>query len=173
MTCLNATISCDRCSAGTGAAQSSVQYRPNSHCPFTYRDHPQVQHLAEQRTNARLERSAKRDRVKSKQVKQGLRAEKEVARKVIKQTVKSGAAFNDGDYQSLDGLLQGDHKLRHRTKNFAVSWEEYTQGRRSGTNQWLITVTGDDNKQHTLVCLTMDAYTKLLQLASGNLNDNG
>lgn len=163
--CTNATALCHKCSAGFGASKTRVYYSPNPNSPFCYGDHPHVQEKKLLEKSEKLVVASKIDRKKSRQIKSAYNSERLCADKVIKQTVRSGARYGDGDFQSLDGLLQGDHKLRYNTKNFNVTWDEYTSGRRAGTNSWFISVTGDDDKPHTLVCLTMDAYTALLNLA--------
>jgi hypothetical protein len=171
--CSNANKKCKVCSAGNALnASGNVYFEPIEGSDKTVYTHPHweiVKELREaNREEALTKTREKKDRSyieKSRVVKAGLKSEKYVAERIVKGTVKSGAVHRDGDYSILDGLAQADHKLRTKTKNFNLKWEEYKKGIATGTDHWLISVIDEHGNTHTVVSMTLEAYTRLLSLA--------
>lgn len=178
--CSNANKKCKLCSAGKSLnASGNVYFEPIASSDKTVHSHPHWEIVKELREAAKeealTEERVQKDtayREKSRVVKAGLKSEKYIAERIVKATINSGAAHGDGDYSILDGLAQADHKLRTKTKNFNLKWEEYKKGTSTGTDHWLISVIDEHGNTHTVVSMTLKAYTKLLSLAKeGKVND--
>lgn len=162
--CRNAYIKCKDCAAGEGI--TNLLYYVPLH--GEKKDHPVAKEQAEVKRQEQYQKKkekATKTKAKSKQSKQAFRKEREVKDDIIKQTVRSGAAFGDGDYQILDGHFQGDHKWHSKSKSFSLSHSEYTKGKKQGTDSWMITNSEDE----TVVVLTKEAYSKLISLAKEGL----
>lgn len=164
-------MQCKSCRAGFGQLTSPVRYKPKDATVHRNKVHPE-QLLVEQekKEKKKEEQNIKRQKKassNSQRVKAGLKKEEQVRKRVnaLVSTLKSGAIFGDGDYKVL-GELQADHKYRIVRKSFTLSRKEYEDGRRQGTDHWLITVTGENRKDETVVIMTLEGYARLLALAT-------
>lgn len=101
------------------------------------------------------------NKLKSKQVKGGLKKEKELSQQIAKQTLRSGAILQDGDISLFDGDLKLDSKVRYNKGSFTVTKAEYEKGINQSLDGWIITNKNEDS-ENTVVCLTFDSFTKLL-----------
>lgn len=171
--CSNANKKCKICSAGKALnANGPVYFDPITTSNKELDSHPHWEIVKELKQAAKEEaltkKTAQRDssyKEKSRVVKAGLKSERYVAERIIKGTVNSGALHRDGDFSVLDGLAQADHKLRTKTKNFNLKWEEYKKGVATGTDHWMVSVIDEYGSTHTVVTMTLEAYTRLLSLA--------
>jgi len=160
--CSRAPFSCDRCSAGHGRPGGAVLFKDKNNA-LTVRHHPHhIQLLIDKETNkaARVV-----DKTKSRQVKAGYANEKQL----LKATVRSGAAYQDGDLTALDNSIRIDSKRRHNTESFTVSAAEYKKGKTQGITTWMITV-GPDANTTTMVCMELETYQLILTLAQERLD---
>jgi hypothetical protein len=177
--CSNALIKCNLCGAGSGRPVSKVLYRPVNIDNLEV--HPYLEVLKQEKRSLQKKQKSSpcKDVVKSKQIKEALRHERTLTDNIIKNTRRSGAEFGDGDKSILQGLIKMDDKRRFNTRSFTLSWDEYQKGLRQGLNSWSITV--DENPgepanpptiTHTVMILTLDAFTTLLSLAAHNIEDS-
>lgn len=171
--CSNANKKCKVCSAGNSLnASGYVYFEPTADSDKKKELHPHWEVVKELKEAAKEEALTKKGeqrdssyKEKSSVVKAGLRSERYVAERIVKGTLNSGAVHGDGDFSILEGVAQADHKLRTKTKNFNLKWEEYRKGRATGTDHWLISVLDEQGNTHTIVSMTLEAYTRLLSLA--------
>jgi len=158
--CKNAYLQCKHCSAGEGG--NTLKYQP---VKGNYRDHPAFKNKKkiEQKQKKQKKQKAKSN---SQRTKKALKEEKQVASKIVKETLKSGAIFGDGDYSILEGQIQADHKYKSTQKGFSVTSAEYNKGKTQGTNCWVIT----NKDKETCFVLTEQAFYSLLATAGVSLD---
>ena len=139
--CKNANSACRQCAAGLGPPGGKVYYKP---VDLDQPKHPYAPSYE-----------------KAKVVRRAQQVEKDIAKEIVKGTLRSGAALGDGDHL-LKGELRQEVKDRGARSSWNLTWTEYDKGRRQGIEVYAISVVCPDGKRRTMYMMEPDLFTAFL-----------
>lgn len=161
--CVNAGRKCKFCSAGFGSAAGKLWFEATPHSHITD-PHPYDRELKALKAKPADKRPI--DKQKSAQVKKALRNERQIAKRIVEQTLASGRILGDGDLKVLNGTKRVECKTRFNTRNFTLTWAEYQKGLSQGIDHWIITLYDDSGTSHSMVLMSTFSYAELLALST-------
>lgn len=142
--CSNRINRCKVCCAGNGPTQGQLFYAPIDH--------------------ALLKHPYEKDQKKVIRLRQAKQVEKDVAREIVRGTIRSGAALGDGDHHLLNGTIRLEVKDRGERKSWNLTWEEFQKGQKQGISTYAVSVKCPDGKTRTMYMMDHDLFTQFLAL---------
>jgi hypothetical protein len=99
--------------------------------------------------------------------KEAAHTERQLERRIAKSTLRSGAAFGDGDLHILQDM-RVEVKRRGARKSWNLTWDEFCKGRRQRIDAFAIDIETPVGQRETIYMMDEPTFTHLLSLLKIN-----